>query len=132
MQGARHDERRSGPPRTRLSQSSPPLRAQIGHAFVKASVADWHADSLLCLREEMRTLAHADPGPEEGFGDALHGDAIVHDDVRADNILISDGRAHLLNWPHARREPRGPTCPVCWPSVEASGGPSCEEAWAVF
>lgn len=28
-----------------------------GNAFVKACAADWHADSLRLLREEMRTLA---------------------------------------------------------------------------
>lgn len=198
-----------------------------GHAFVKASAADWHADSLLFLREEMRTLAHlptpiaprllaavddavgaalvieaidghhpgapwtiqdlhavaralrtlaTTPAPtempraedhmvpgftrwkeiaadphllgalphdlpalmpqllrlEEGFGDALRGDVIVHDDVRADNILISDGRAHLLDWPHARRGAAWIDLPCLLPSVEASGGPSCEEAWGVF
>lgn len=169
-----------------------------GHAFVKACGADWHADSLHFLREEMRTLVDlpssvaprllaafddaagaalvieaidghhpgrpwtledlhavaqalralsttaapsempraedrmipgfarwtqiaADPRLlealphdlparmpqllriEEGLSDALHGDVIVHDDVRADNILISGARAHLLDWPHARR-----------------------------
>lgn len=69
---------------------------------------------------------------EEGFGDALHGDVIVHDDVRADNILISAGRAHLLDWPHARRGAAWIDLPCLLPSIEASGGPSCEEAWAVF
>jgi len=198
-----------------------------GNAFVKACAADWHADSLYFLREEMRTLAHlpssvaprllaamddsvgtalvieaidgyhpgqpwttedlhavaralrglsTSPAPpempraedrmlpgftrwqeiaadphlldalphdlsaqmpqllriEEGFRDALHGNAIVHDDVRADNILISDGKAHLLDWPHARRGAAWIDLPCLLPSIEASGGPSCEEAWAVF
>ncbi|WP_347125808.1 aminoglycoside phosphotransferase family protein [Microbacterium sp. SY138] len=198
-----------------------------GHAFVKACGADWHADSLHFLREEMRTLAHlppsvaprlrgaiddavgtalvieaidgrhpgrpwttedlhsvarslrtlsttpapsampraedgmipgftrwreiaADPpllealphglssrvrallSMEDCFQDALHGDVIVHDDVRSDNILISDGRAHLLDWPHARRGAAWIDLPCLLPSVEASGGPSCEEAWAIF
>lgn len=69
---------------------------------------------------------------EENFRDALHGDAIVHDDVRADNILICEGRAHLLDWPHARRGAAWIDLPCLLPSIEASGGPSCEEAWAVF
>lgn len=198
-----------------------------GNAFVKACAADWHADSLYFLREEMRTLAHlpssvaprllaamddsvgtalvieaidgyhpgqpwttedlhavaralrnlsSTPAPlempraedrmipgftrwseiaadphllealphglsertpqllriEDGFRDALHGDVIVHDDVRADNILISDGRAHLLDRPRARRGAAWIDLPCLLPSIEASGGPSCEEAWAVF
>lgn len=69
---------------------------------------------------------------EEVFRDALLGDVIVHDDVRADNILISEGRAHLLDWPHARRGAAWIDLPCLLPSIEASGGPSCEEAWAVF
>lgn len=69
---------------------------------------------------------------QENFRDALHGDVIVHDDVRADNILISEGRAHLLDWPHARKGAAWIDLPCLLPSIEASGGPSCEEAWAVF
>ncbi|MFJ6531310.1 aminoglycoside phosphotransferase family protein [Microbacterium sp. NPDC091662] len=198
-----------------------------GRGFVKACGADWHADSLHFLREEMHTLAHlpssvaprllaaidgavgtalvieavdghhpgrpwttADlqavaralgtlsttPAPsampraeesmipgftrwqeiaadaplldalphglstriaqllslEHRFRDALHGDVIVHDDVRSDNILISDGRAHLLDWPHARRGAAWIDLPCLLPSIEASGGPSCEDAWALF
>lgn len=198
-----------------------------GHAFVKACGADWHADSLHFLREEMRALVQlpssvaprllatfddaagaalvieaidghhpgrpwtvedlhavaealrvlsttaapsempraedrmipgfarwteiaADPRLlealphdlparmpqllriEEGLRDALRGDVIVHDDVRADNILISSARAHLLDWPHARRGAAWVDLPCLLPSIEASGGPICEEAWAVF
>lgn len=69
---------------------------------------------------------------EEGLSDALHGDVIVHDDVRADNILISGARAHLLDWPHASRGAAWVDLPCLLPSIEASGGPTCEEAWAVF
>ncbi|MFK3679097.1 phosphotransferase [Microbacterium sp. NPDC090218] len=69
---------------------------------------------------------------ESGFGDAVRGDAIVHDDVRADNIIISDGHARLLDWPHARRGAAWMDLPCLLPSIEASGGPACEDAWALF
>ncbi|PRB13420.1 aminoglycoside phosphotransferase family protein [Microbacterium sp. MYb62] len=69
---------------------------------------------------------------ERDFRDAVSGDVLVHDDVRADNILIDDGRAHLLDWPHARRGAAWIDLPCLLPSIEAAGGPSCEEAWAVF
>lgn len=80
------------------------------------------------LQERMPQLLRL----EEHFVDAVRGDVIVHDDVRADNILISEGRAHLLDWPHARRGAAWIDLPCLLPSVEASGGPSCEEAWSLF
>ncbi len=199
----------------------------VGRAFVKACAADWHADSLRFIREEIRTVAMLPPhlGPsvrttidtdagaalvleaidgrhpgvpwtttdldaiaasmarlsataapvnmeraeermipgftrwveiaqdplllaglptplrarmpelrelEERFRDALRGDTIVHEDLRADNILISDGEARLLDWPHARRGAAWIDLPCFLPSIEASGGPRCEDAWPIF
>lgn len=69
---------------------------------------------------------------EDGFAQAVHGETIVHDDVRADNILISDGRAHLVDWPHARRGAAWTDLPCLLPSIEAAGGPRCEDAWRTF
>lgn len=69
---------------------------------------------------------------EDDFARAVHGEAVVHADVRADNILLSDGHAHLLDWPHARRGAAWADLPCLLPSVEASGGPLCEDAWRVF
>jgi aminoglycoside phosphotransferase (APT) family kinase protein len=69
---------------------------------------------------------------EGGVHDAVDGDVVVHDDVRADNILIDEAGARLLDWPHARRGAPWIDLPCLLPSVEASGGPSCEEAWPLF
>lgn len=69
---------------------------------------------------------------ELDFRAAVSGDTIVHQDLRADNILIRDGRAHLLDWPHARRGAAWVDLPCLLPSIEASGGPLCEDAWRVF
>jgi len=199
----------------------------VGRAFVKACGADWHADSLRFLREEIRTVSILPPdlGPsvhasidsdagaalvleaidgrhpgapwtgrdldaiatsmarlsttaapeemeraedrmipgftrwahivenrillaglptalrahvpellevEKGFRETLHGDVVVHDDLRADNILMSDGEARLLDWPHARCGAAWVDLPCFLPSVEASGGPRCEDAWRIF
>ena len=82
----------------------------------------------MSLRARMPELREV----EKEFRDALHGDAIVHDDLRADNILISDGEARLLDWPHARRGAAWVDLPCFLPSVEASGGPRCEDAWRIF
>jgi len=80
------------------------------------------------LRDRMPQLLRI----EQGFSDALHGDVIVYDDVRADNILINEGRAHLLDWPHALRGAAWIDLPCLLPSIEAFGGPSCEQAWSIF
>ncbi len=34
---------------------------------------------------------------------ATHGDALVHDDVRADNLLLADQSVLIVDWPHATR-----------------------------
>lgn len=80
------------------------------------------------LHDRMPDLLHL----ETSFRAAVTGDVIVHDDVRADNILIRDGRAHLLDWPHARRGAAWIDVPGLLPSIEASGGPRCEDAWRIF
>lgn len=69
---------------------------------------------------------------ERDFPAAVDGDVILHDDVRADNILISDGRARFVDWPNARRGAPWVDLPCLLPSIEASGGPSCAEAWPLF
>ncbi|WP_244631872.1 MULTISPECIES: phosphotransferase [unclassified Microbacterium] len=60
---------------------------------------------------------------ERGLGDAVSGRVIVHGDVRADNILVQDGRAHLLDWPHALRGAPWVDLPCLLPSIEAAGVP---------
>lgn len=80
------------------------------------------------LRNRMPDLLHL----EKSFQAAVTGDVIVHDDVRADNILIRHHRAHLLDWPHARRGAAWIDVPGLLPSIEASGGPRCEDAWRIF
>ncbi len=55
---------------------------------------------------------------EQGFRAAVGGDVIAHDDVRADNILISDGHARFVDWPHARRGAPWIDLPCLLPSVE--------------
>lgn len=84
------------------------------------------------LPTSLRALVPVLVEVEKGLRDALRGDAVVHDDLRADNILISDGEARLLDWPHARRGAAWVDLPCFLPSVEASGGPRCEDAWRIF
>lgn len=84
------------------------------------------------LPSSVQTRMHDLTRIEQDFAEAVRGDRVVHDDVRADNILISGGRAQLLDWPHARRGAAWIDLAFLLPSVEATGGPRCEDAWTVF
>ncbi|MDQ0645523.1 phosphotransferase [Microbacterium murale] len=66
------------------------------------------------------------------FADAVRGVTLAHGDLRADNVLISHGRVRFLDWPHARRGAAWLDLPLLLPSIEAVGGPRCEDAWKIF
>ena len=57
---------------------------------------------------------------------AVHGDALLHCDVRSDNLCFHAGRAVLIDWNHARVG--NPLFDIaCWlPSLHAEGGPMPE------
>jgi Ser/Thr protein kinase RdoA (MazF antagonist) len=60
---------------------------------------------------------------EAGWRAAVEGDALVHNDIRSDNVLIeSSGRVVFVDWPHARIG--APWADVVWmlPSVVMEGG----------
>ncbi|UGS27471.1 aminoglycoside phosphotransferase family protein [Microbacterium resistens] len=69
---------------------------------------------------------------EQRFPEAVTGTRLVHGDPRADNILLQGTRARLLDWPHALAGAPWLDLPLLLPSVEAGGGPRCEEAWEIF
>ncbi|MBN7792551.1 aminoglycoside phosphotransferase family protein [Microbacterium esteraromaticum] len=69
---------------------------------------------------------------ERGFADAVTGRMLIHGDLRADNILIGDGDARFVDWPWAVRGVPWFDLPSLLPSVEAGGGPPCEQAWPIF
>jgi hypothetical protein len=72
--------------------------------------SEWLQDSLSALREA------AESAPIEG-------DAVIHLDVRSDNICLTDRGAVLVDWNHACRA--NPDLDVaCWlPSLQLEGGP---------
>lgn len=69
---------------------------------------------------------------ERELAATIAGDSVMHNDLRADNILLHDGTAHLLDWPHALRAAPWADLPVLLPSIESGGGPRCEAAWQIF
>jgi aminoglycoside phosphotransferase (APT) family kinase protein len=69
--------------------------------------------------------AHLDDlvGLEAGWRTAVVGDALVHNDIRSDNVLVDgSGRVVFVDWPHARIG--APWVDVVWtlPSIAMEGG----------
>lgn len=58
---------------------------------------------------------------------AVDGDALVHCDVRADNLLITGDRVYVLDWPWARIGAAWVELVAMAPSVTMQGGPACED-----
>jgi hypothetical protein len=58
---------------------------------------------------------------------AVDGDALVHCDIRADNLLIAGDRVYVLDWPWARIGAAWVDLVAMAPSVEMQGGPACED-----
>jgi serine/threonine protein kinase len=81
-----------------------------------AGVDDWslrHLDELVAL--------------EAGVVEAVAGDTLVHLDIRADNILVTeDGRVYFVDWPHARVGAAWVDAVAFAPSVAMQGGPEPE------
>jgi aminoglycoside phosphotransferase (APT) family kinase protein len=81
----------------------------------RAHLDDWtqrHLDTLVAL--------------ESGVRDAARGDTLLHQDLRADNLLLTDTGVVVVDWPHARVGQ--PWIDLLWfaPSVAMQGGPDPE------
>ncbi len=85
-----------------------------------AGVDDWslrHLDELVALEAEVV--------------DAVVGDTLVHFDIRADNILVTDdGRVYFVDWPHAHVGAAWVDAVAFAPSVAMQGGPDPEHVLA--
>ena len=80
----------------------------------------WAADNL----ERLAAL-------EAAWEEAAAGDALLHGDIRADNLLIgADGRVWLVDWPHASLGAPWVDLVLMLPSIAHDGGPEPEEVWA--
>jgi len=67
---------------------------------------------------------------ETHSGAAGTGDTLLHGDIRADNLLLTDDRVYLVDWPHAKIG--APWVDLVWflPSVAMQGGPSPEKVFS--
>lgn len=60
---------------------------------------------------------------EAGWAAAAEGDALLHTDLRADNVLVREGRAWLVDWPWACAGAAWVDAVLMAPSVVLQGGP---------
>ena len=67
---------------------------------------------------------------ETGGPSAVAGDALLHLDVRADNLLLTPERVLVVDWPHARVGAPWLDMVFFAPSVAMQGGPQPEELLA--
>jgi hypothetical protein len=67
---------------------------------------------------------------EAGWAEAASGDALLHTDLRADNVLVRDGRAWLVDWPWACAGAAWVDAVLMAPSVVLQGGPLPERLLA--
>jgi aminoglycoside phosphotransferase (APT) family kinase protein len=64
---------------------------------------------------------------EGGAPEAAHGNTLLHFDTRADNLLLTDDRVYVVDWPHARLGQPWVDLVLFAPSVAMQGGPAPEE-----
>lgn len=69
-------------------------------------------------------------GLEAGWAAAAEGDALLHADLRADNVLVGHGRAWLVDWPWACAGAAWVDGVLMAPSVSMQGGPPPEDVLA--
>jgi hypothetical protein len=64
---------------------------------------------------------------EQQAPSASAGDTLLHLDLRADNLLLTDERVLVVDWPHARAGAGWQDLAFLAPSVAVQGGPSPDE-----
>jgi Ser/Thr protein kinase RdoA (MazF antagonist) len=113
----------------RMLTPSPVATEPVGEKLV-AGINSWHL-----LRDEPPatldewSLRHLDElvALEAEVAETVVGDTLVHLDIRADNILLTDdGRVYFVDWPHAHVGPAWLDAVAFAPSVAMQGGPQPE------
>ncbi|MGV9304573.1 MULTISPECIES: aminoglycoside phosphotransferase family protein [unclassified Nonomuraea] len=64
---------------------------------------------------------------EEGWAAAAEGDSLLHADLRADNLLLTDDRVYVVDWPWASVGAPWIDLVCMLPSVRMQGGPPPQE-----
>lgn len=82
------------------------------------------------LDDWSRRHAEALASLEARATEAAAGDTLLHFDLRADNLLLTDDSVVIVDWPHARIGAAWVDLASFAPSVEMQGGPPPEELLA--
>ena len=103
--------------------SAPPVEETLDELFhgwrsLESPADDWVAEHV----DELREL-------ESGWAAAATGETLLHCDVRADNILLTQDRVVFVDWPHACVGAAWVDLLAFLPSVAMHGGP---HPWEVF
>lgn len=64
---------------------------------------------------------------EDRVGEVLQGETLLHDDLRGDNMLLTDNGVVIVDWPHARVGAAWIDAVGFAPSVSMEGGPEPED-----
>ena len=89
----------------------------------RAPEAAWHGDHTAWVLAHLDDLA----AWESGWPAAAAGTALVHGDLRADNVLLDVERTWLVDWPHATLGAPWLDLALMLPSVEMQGGGDANE-----
>lgn len=76
-------------------------------------------------REHLSELAEV----ESGWAEATRGESLIHGDLRADNLLLTDDRVVFVDWPGASVGAPWVDLVCLLPSVAMQGGPPPWELW---
>lgn len=71
-------------------------------------------------RDNLATLAEL----ESSWASGASGNTMLHTDVRADNLLLADGRVFVVDWPHACQGAAFIELVFLAPSIAMQGGPA--------
>lgn len=103
-----------------------PIEARTFAETHEASFTGWrallHEDTTGLDPWALRNL-EALAALEEGWQAAAEGDSLVHADLRADNLLLTDDRVYVVDWPWASVGAPWIDLVCMLPSVRMQGGP---------
>jgi aminoglycoside phosphotransferase (APT) family kinase protein len=110
-----------------------PVPAERAGAMFAAKINSWHLlvdDPPNGLDDwSARNLSRL-VALEARVSDAVEGETLVHIDLRADNLLLTDDRVYLVDWPHAHVGAAWIDAITFAPSLAMQGGPEPEELLA--
>lgn len=110
-----------------------PVEAPAAGAMLAEGINSWHlirADPSADL--DLWSERHLDAlvALESEVAEAVEGHTLVHLDIRADNLLLTDDRVYVVDWPHAHVGAAWLDAVCFAPSVAMQGGPHPDEVLA--